>query len=53
MNNPLDEKAKLKIIGDKIHYRLYQQDGTMQDMDCADTRTNRLCVSWMQAHDRM
>lgn len=51
--NPLDAAMKLSIRGGAIHYRLYQQDGSMQVMSCADTRSNRLFVSWVQAHDRM
>ncbi len=50
--NELVAKAKLDIRDGRIHYRLYQQDGTMQPMDCPDTPSNRLCVSWIQAHDR-
>lgn len=49
--NPFDF-SKLRIIGDRIHYRIYQQDGSMQAMDCADTRSNRIFVSLLQIHDR-
>lgn len=52
MENELVTKARLDLHDGRIHYRLYQQDGTMQAMDCADTPSNRLCVSWFQAHDR-
>lgn len=44
--------SKLKIRDGAVHYRLYQQDGTMQPMSCADTPSNRLFVSWVQIHDR-
>ena len=48
----LTDFSKLRIVDGRIHYRLYQQDGTMQDMDCADTRENRMTISWFQIHDR-
>ncbi len=48
----LHDFSKLHIEGGRIHYRVYQQDGSMQDMDCADTHDNRLNVSWIQIHDR-
>jgi len=51
--NPLVTRARLDIRDDVIHYRLYQQDGSMQAMRCADTQSNRLFVSWVQAFDRM
>ena len=50
--NELLTKAKLDILDGRIHYRIYQQDGSMQPMDCPDTLDNRLLVSWIQAHDR-
>jgi len=50
--NELVSKARLDTRGDWLHYRLYQQDGSMQAMDCPDTPSNRQCVSWFQAHDR-
>jgi hypothetical protein len=50
--NELLKKARLDIRGGRIHYRLYQQDGSMQAMDCSDTLDNRVLVSWMQAHNR-
>ena len=50
--NELVSKARLDTRGDRLHYRLYQQDGSMQAMDCPDTPSNRQCVSWFQAHDR-
>jgi len=52
MENPLDAQMRLTIRDGAIHYRLYQQDGSMQEMTCPDTRSNRLFVSWVQAHDR-
>jgi hypothetical protein len=48
----LNDFSKLTIRDGRIHYRLYRQDGTMQEMDCADTHDNRLYVSWFQIHDR-
>ena len=48
----LTDFSKLDIRGGRIHYRLYQQDGAMQKMDCADNYDNRLYVSWIQIHDR-
>lgn len=48
----LIKDARLNIKDGRIHYFLYQQDGMEQKMDCEDTLSNRLCVSWMQAHDR-
>lgn len=50
--NALLTNAKLTIRDGRIHYRLYRQDGSIQPMDCADTPSNRLTVSWFQAHDR-
>jgi hypothetical protein len=44
--------SKLKIVDGVIHYRIYQQDGTIQAMTCADTVENRNFVSWVQIHDR-
>lgn len=47
-----DERfSKLRIEGDVIHYRLYQQDGTMQPMTCKNTLSNRMFVDWVQIHD--
>ena len=48
----LTDFSKLRIADGRIRYRLYRQDGTMQDMNCADTRENRMTVSWFQIHDR-
>jgi hypothetical protein len=50
--NELIIKAKLEIRDGVIHYRIYQQDGSLQPMKCPDTLPNRLYVSWFQAHDR-
>jgi hypothetical protein len=50
--NELLAKARLDIRDGEIHYRLYRQDGSMQPMSCRDTPSNRLFVSWAQAHDR-
>lgn len=50
--NELLTKARLDIRDGVIHYRLYQQDGSMEAMTCRDTASNRLFVSWVQAHDR-
>lgn len=44
--------SKLDIRDGVIHYRLYQQDGSMQPMTVRDTYSNRLFVSWVQIHDR-
>lgn len=50
--NDLKVKARLGIREGEIHYGIYQQDGSMQPMSCKDTPSNRLYVSWIQAHDR-
>lgn len=50
--NPLKARMKLKICNGEIVYYLYQQDGSMQKMNCKDTPDNRLYVSWFKAHDR-
>lgn len=50
--NPLKARAKLKIRRGRVLYKIYQQDGTMQEMTCKDTPDNRLYVSWIKAHDR-
>jgi len=47
----LNDFSKLRIEGGRIHYFLYQQDGTKQPMSCPDTTTNRLAVSWFQKFD--
>jgi hypothetical protein len=44
--------SKLNIRDGVIHYRLYQQDGTMVAMTVRDTYSMRLFVSWVQIHDR-
>lgn len=48
----LRDFSKLKIVDGVIHYRLYQQDGSMVNMTVRDTYSNRLFVSWVQVHDR-
>jgi hypothetical protein len=48
--DPLDH-AKVKIIDGVIHYRVRQQDGSMQPMTAPDTQHNRQIVSWIQIHD--
>jgi hypothetical protein len=44
--------SKLKIVDGVIHYKIYQQDGSMVDMTVEDTYSNRLLISWIQIHDR-
>lgn len=44
--------SKLDIRDGVIHYRLYQQDGSLQPMTVKDTYSNRLLISWIQIHDR-
>lgn len=46
------ETAKLDIRNGAIHYKIYQQDGSMQPMTCRDTTSNRVFISWLQSHDR-
>jgi len=43
---------KLDIRDGVIHYALYQQDGSMQEMTCKDTTHNRQFVAWVKIHDR-
>ena len=52
MDNQLLDRADLDVEGDRIRFGLYQQDGTMQPMSCADSPHNRRFVSWVKAHDR-
>lgn len=47
----LTDFSKLRIVDGAIHYRIQQQDGSMQPMTCRDTPSNRLFVSWLQVHD--
>lgn len=47
----LRDFSKLRIEDGRIHYFLYQQDGSKQPMSCADTLHNRLFVSWCQKFD--
>lgn len=51
MASPLVDLSKLRIADGAIHYRIQQQDGSMQPMTCADTASNRLFVAWVQIHD--
>lgn len=44
--------SKLDIRDGVIHYKLYQQDGSMTSMTVKDTYEMRLFVSWVQVHDR-
>jgi len=41
----------LNIINGRIHYKIRQQDGSFQEMDCEDTIANRMFVEWVQIHD--
>lgn len=43
---------RLDIRDGAIHYWLYQQDGSKQPMNCADTPDNRRFVEWTKIHDR-
>ncbi len=49
----INDFSKLDLRDGVIHYALYQQDGAMQPMVCADTLHNRRFVSWVQIHDRV
>jgi len=49
----VNDWSKLDIRDGVIHYRIYQQDGSMQSMTAPDTMHNRQIVSWIQIHDRM
>jgi hypothetical protein len=44
--------SKIKGRDGRIWYRIYQQDGSLQDMECRDTYDNRVIVSLIQIHDR-
>ena len=46
----LNDFSKLRRANGRIHYFLYQQDGTKQAMICHDPQQS-LIVSWMQIHD--
>jgi hypothetical protein len=48
----VNDWSKLTIRDGVIHYRIYQQDGSMQPMTAPDTLHNRQIVSWIQIHDR-
>lgn len=43
--------SKLKIINGLIYYKIRQQDNSFIEMNCKDTLSNRLFVSWVQIHD--
>lgn len=43
--------SKLRIDNGRIYYKIRQQDGTFQSMDCKDTTSNRYFVQWVQIHD--
>ncbi len=51
MSQDLRNFSKLRILDGRIRYFLYQQDGTKQWMECRDTLSNRLLISWVQIHD--
>lgn len=53
MSLALNDPSKLRLRAGGIDYRLYQQDGSMIEMRCEDTPSNRLFVAWMQMHDRL
>lgn len=48
----LNDFSKLKIEDGKIFVKIYQQDGSMQEMIYKNTQENRLLCSWIQIHDR-
>ena len=48
----LRDFSRLDIRDGMIHYRLYQQDGSLAPMTARDMPDNRLFVSWVQIHDR-
>lgn len=43
--------SKLVIRDGWIYYKIRQQDGFMQPMECRDTLSNRFFVSWVQQND--
>lgn len=51
MQNALVDLSKLRLTDGAILYKVRQQDGTFQAMQCPDTTSNRLFVSWLQVHD--
>ena len=52
LDRPLIDPAKLRFLPDgHLSYFLYQQDGSKQQMSCADTQSNRFYVAWFQIHD--
>jgi len=48
----LVDLSKLDIRGGDIHFKLYQQDGSLQSVTCQDTPSKRQLVAWIQVHDR-
>lgn len=48
----LQDFHKLHIVNGIIFARMWQQDGTMQEMRFPDTLMNRLVVSWIKKYDR-
>jgi hypothetical protein len=49
---PLNDFRKLDIRDGVIYYKIYAQDGSFIPMNCRDTISNRLFVSWVQKFDR-
>lgn len=47
----INDASRLDIRDGTIHFRVYQQNGYLQPMECADTPHNRRFVSWLQVHD--
>lgn len=45
------DHGRLRVRDGRIHYFLYQQDGSKQPMSCPDTPSNRHLISWFQIHD--
>lgn len=43
--------SKLRISDGWIYYKVRQQDGSFQEMECPDTVSNRYFVQWVQIHD--
>ena len=45
-------RQRLDIRDGVIYYKLYQQDGSMTEMTCADTVSNCRFIEWVKVHDR-
>lgn len=43
--------SKLNLKNGRILYKIRQQDGSFQSMNCPDTQSNRMFVAWVQIHD--